>query len=119
MKRAGPAFQLSNASVPCAGPLVGSPVPGRGWCQTLGLSLRSASWLGWVEAPFLKKGGAGPERVVLRHLIRGGGGLVLYGVEARKGQGGTNGFKTLFQICPAGGVVPFLGTDVPGTSPSH
>lgn len=74
---------------------------------------------GMGGGPISEERGAGPERVVLRHLIRGGGGLVLCGVEARKGQGGTYGFKTPFQICPAGGVVPFLGTDVPGTSPSH
>lgn len=60
--------------------------------------------------------GVGPERVVQRHLIQGGGGLVLCRVEAREGQGDSNGFKTPFQICPAGGVVPFLGTDVPRTS---
>lgn len=75
--------------------------------------------VGMGGGPISEERGAGPERVVLRHLIRGGGGLVLCGVEAREGQGGSNGFKTPFQICPAGGVVPFPGTDVPRTSTYH
>lgn len=67
---------------------------------------------GMGGGPISEEKGAGPERVVRRHLIRGGGGLVLPGVEDREGQGGSNGFKTPSSIFPAGGVMPFQGTDV-------
>lgn len=70
---------------------------------------------GMGGGPISEEKGAGPERVVMRHLIRGGGGLVLCGVEDPGGAGWQ--LRDTFPICPAGGVVPFLGgTVVPRTS---
>lgn len=74
---------------------------------------------GMGGGPISEEKGVGPERVVMRHLIRGGGGLVLCGVEDREGQRGSKGFKTPSSICPAGGVMPFQGMDVQRTSISH
>lgn len=72
---------------------------------------------GMGGGPISEERGAGPERVVLRHLIRGGGGLVLCGVEAREGQGGSNGFKTPLKFAQQGALYPSRAQMSPG--PPH
>lgn len=53
----GPAYQLSNSWVPCACPQAEARLPQVGGGALPSLSIRSASWLRWVGAPFPKKGG--------------------------------------------------------------
>lgn len=55
-----------------------------------------------MGALFLKKGGGAQGKEAMRHLIRVGVGCFSVGVEAREGQGGSNGLRHLHHFAQQG-----------------
>lgn len=72
---------------------------------------------GMGGGPISEERGAGPERVVLRHLIRGGGRLVLCGVEAREGPVAAMASRHLSKFAQQGALYPSWAQMSPG--PPH
>lgn len=111
----GPAFQLSNARVPCARPQAEArPQVGSGALPSP--SVRSAPYRdGW--GPCFRRKGLGPEREVMRHLIRGGGGLLLCGSGGQGGAGRGRSLRHLHHFAQQGVSHPSWAQRSPG--PPH
>lgn len=108
----GPAFQLSNTWVSCARPQAEARLPQVGSGALPSPSVRSASYRdGW--GPHFGRKGLGPEREVMRHLIRGGGGLLLCG---SGGQGGAGRGRVAAQALDTFTTLPSRGCH---TLPGH